>query len=68
MHRESHLRRRRSWRTSETSSLRGLVGSLPSAATHTRPDIAARLAEVQGQVASGAVQIILEASRALREA
>ena len=54
--------------SSETSSLRGLVGSLQCAVTHTRPDIAACLAEVQGQIARGTVQTLLEANRTLKEA
>eukprot|EP00439_Symbiodinium_sp_Y106_P051291 s2497_g6.t2 len=36
----------------ERSRLRGLIGSLQYAVTHTRPDMAAKLGELQGQVMS----------------
>ena len=36
--------------------------------SNTRRDIAARLAEVQGQIAQGTVQTLLEANRTLRDA
>ena len=52
----------------ERSKLRGLVGSLQYAVTHTRPDVAAKLGEVQSQITSGTVQTLLTANRVLREA
>ena len=52
----------------EQSKLRGLIGSLQYAATHTRPDIAAKLGEVQGQTSGATVQTLLAANRVLREA
>ena len=51
----------------EKSSLRGIVGSLQYAVTHTRPDLAARLAEIQMQMASPKVQTLLDANKVLRE-
>ena len=53
---------------SEVSELRGIVGSLQYAVTHTRPDIAARLSEVQRQMAQPTVQALLDANRVLRDA
>ncbi|CAE7909075.1 RE2, partial [Symbiodinium sp. KB8] len=52
----------------ERSKLRGLVGSLQYAVTHTRPDVAAKLGEVQSQITTGTVQTLLTANRVLREA
>ena len=53
---------------SEVSELRGIVGSLQYAVTHTRPDIAAKLSEVQRQMARPIVQSLLDANRVLRDA
>ncbi|CAE7339420.1 GIP [Symbiodinium natans] len=53
---------------SERSKLRGLVGSLQYAVTHTRPDIAAKLGEVQSQITQATVQTLLLANKVLREA
>ena len=51
----------------ERSRLRGLIGSLQYAVTHTRPDMAAKLGELQGQVMSATVQTLLSANKVLRE-
>ena len=52
----------------ERSKLRGLIGSLQYAATHSRPDIAARVGSLQSQVTKVTVQKLLEGNRTLREA
>lgn len=52
----------------EKSKLRGLVGSLQYAVTHTRPDIAAKLGEVQGAISRATIQTLLQANKVLREA
>ena len=52
----------------ERTKLRGLVGSLQYAVTHTRPDVAARLGEVQCQTTTATVQTLLLANKVLREA
>ena len=52
----------------ERTKLRGLVGSLQFAVTHTRPDLAARVGELQGQITRANVQTLLDANRVLREA
>ncbi|CAE7708982.1 GIP [Symbiodinium sp. CCMP2592] len=52
---------------SERSKLRGLVGSLQYAVTHTRPDMAAKLGELQGQITQASVQTLLQANKVLRE-
>ncbi|CAE7196797.1 unnamed protein product, partial [Symbiodinium sp. CCMP2456] len=52
----------------ERTKLRGLIGSLQYAVTHTRPDIAARLGELQSQTTSATVQTLLAANKVLREA
>ena len=52
----------------ELSKLRGLIGSLQYAVTHTRPDIASRLGEVQCQIAQPTVATLLQANKVLREA
>ncbi|CAE7320417.1 GIP [Symbiodinium sp. KB8] len=51
----------------ERSKLRGLVGSLQYAVTHTRPDMAAKLGEVQGLITQATVQTLLQANKILRE-
>ena len=52
----------------ELTKLRGLIGSLQYASTHTRPDIAAKLGEIQSQVPKSTVQTLLDANKVLREA
>ncbi|CAE7423916.1 RE1 [Symbiodinium sp. CCMP2592] len=52
----------------ERSKLRGFVGSVQYAVTHTRPDIAAKLGEIQSQITTATVQTLLTANRVLREA
>ncbi|CAE7650873.1 GIP [Symbiodinium sp. CCMP2592] len=44
------------------------VGSLQYAVTYTRPDVAAKLGEIQGQTSGATVQTLLAANRVLREA
>ena len=51
----------------ERSKLRGLIGSLQYAATHSRPDIAARVGALQSQVTKATVQTLFEGNRTLRE-
>eukprot|EP00435_Cladocopium_sp_Y103_P004696 s6476_g1.t1 len=52
----------------EMSNLRGLIGSLQYATTHTRPDMAAKLGEIQVQLSKPTVSTLLEANKVLREA
>ena len=52
----------------ELNKLRGLIGSLQYAVSHTRPDIAAKLGEVQVSVSKATVQTLLLANKVLREA
>ena len=52
---------------SELSKLRGLVGSLQYAVTHTRPDIASKLGEVQTQISGATVNTLILANKVLRE-
>ena len=52
---------------SELSKLRGLVGSLQYAVTHTRPDIASKLGEVQTQISRAKVSTLIAANKVLRE-
>jgi hypothetical protein len=52
----------------ELSKLRGVIGSLQYAVTHTRPDMAAKLGEVQVQISKATVQTLLLANKVLREA
>ena len=52
---------------SELSKLRGLVGSLQYAVTHTRPDIASKLGEVQTQISRTKVSTLIAANKVLRE-
>jgi hypothetical protein len=51
----------------ELSKLRGVIGSLQYAVTHTRPDMAAKLGEVQVQIAKATVQTLMLANKVLRE-
>ena len=51
----------------EKSKLRGLVGSLQYAVSHTRPDLASRLGEVQTQMADPRVSTLLLCNKVLRE-
>eukprot|EP00435_Cladocopium_sp_Y103_P014084 s526_g3.t1 len=53
---------------SEMTCLRGLIGSLQYATTHTRPDMAAKLGEIQVQLSKPTVSTLLEANKVLREA
>ena len=53
---------------SEKSALRGLIGSLQYAVTHTRPDLASKLGEIQVQISQPSVQTLLTANKLLREA
>ena len=50
------------------SKLRGLIGSLQYAVSHTRPDLAAKLGELQTQVTTATVATLLQANKVLREA
>ena len=52
----------------EITKLRAIIGSLQYAVTHTRPDIASRLGEVQVQLSKPTVQTLLSANKVLREA
>ena len=52
----------------EMSRLRGLIGSLQYATTNTRPDMAAKLGEIQVQLSQPTVSTLLEANKVLREA
>ena len=52
----------------EKSKLRALVGSLQYAVTHTRPDIAAKLGEVQVDMSKPTIKTLLQRNRVLREA
>ena len=51
----------------EKSKLRGLVGSLQYAVSHTRPDLASRLGEVQTQMADPRVSTLMLCNKVLRE-
>ena len=51
----------------ERTKLRALIGSLQYAASHTRPDIAAKVGELSSQVLQASVQTLLDANRVLRE-
>lgn len=54
--------------TDELSKLRGIIGSLQYAVTHTRQDIPAKLGEVQCQMSHPTIETMLMANRVLREA
>jgi len=47
---------------SELSKLRGVIGSLQFAVTHTRPDMAAKLGEVQVQISKAVLREAQETS------
>ncbi|CAE7257045.1 RE1 [Symbiodinium sp. CCMP2592] len=51
----------------ERTKLRGLIGSLQYAVTHTRPDMAAKLGELQHAITRASVQTLLTANKVLRE-
>ena len=53
---------------SEMTCLRGLIGSLQYATTHTRPDMSAKLGEIQVQLSKPTVSTLLAANKVLREA
>lgn len=48
--------------------LRGLIGSMQYAVSHTRPDLASRLGEIQVQLSQPTVQTLLQGNKLLREA
>ena len=52
----------------EQSKLRGLIGSLQYAVTHTRPDMATKLGEIQSQTSCPTIQTPMSANKVLREA
>ena len=52
----------------ERSKFRSLRGGIQYAATHTRPDIAAKVGSLQSLVTKATVQTLLEANKVLREA
>ena len=53
---------------SELTRLRGVIGSLQYAVSNTRPDMAAKLGEIQVQVAKGTIRTLSLANKVLREA
>ena len=53
---------------SEKSKLRALVGSLQYAVTHTRPDLASKLGEVQASMSQPKVSTLMLCNKVLREA
>ena len=53
---------------SEMTRLRGLIGSMQYAVSHTRPDLASRLGEIQVQLSQPTVQTLLQGNKLLREA
>ena len=52
----------------EVSAVRSLVGAIQYAAVHTRPDIAARVGELQSGVPKATVQLMLDGNKLLAEA
>ena len=54
--------------STETQSLRQICGSLQYAAVHTRPDIAAKVGELQAAIPCGRVEHLVLANRVLFEA
>ena len=48
---------------SEVSQLRGILGSIQYAETHIRPDLAARLSELQAQVTKPTVRSLLDSNK-----
>ena len=52
----------------EMNQLRGLCGSLQYAAVHSRPDIAAKVSQLQKCIPTASVQTLLDANKVLREA
>lgn len=53
---------------SEMTKLRGLIGSMQYAVSHTRPDLASRLGEIQVQLSKPTVSTLLQGNKLLREA
>eukprot|EP00435_Cladocopium_sp_Y103_P042043 s45_g11.t1 len=51
----------------ERQCLRGLCGSVQYAAVHTRPDLAAKVGQLQSAIPKGRVKDLLEANRVLHE-
>jgi hypothetical protein len=47
----------------ELGKLRGVIGSLQSAVTHRRPDMAAKLGAVQVQISKATVQTLMLADK-----
>ena len=54
--------------SAETQSLRQICGSLQYAAVHTRPDISAKVGELQAAIPCGRVEHLILANRVLFEA
>ena len=52
----------------ERPKLRGLIGGIQYAATHTRPDVAAKVGSLQTLVTKATVQTLMVANTVLREA
>ena len=52
----------------EKSSLRSIVGALQYAAVHSRPDLAAKVGELQSAVNRSTVNELLQANKVLTEA
>ena len=52
----------------EISAIRSLIGALQYAAVHTRPDISARVGELQSGVPKATVQLLLDGNKLLAEA
>eukprot|EP00435_Cladocopium_sp_Y103_P068204 s25_g31.t1 len=66
--RSRRLQTQESLTPTETQQLRQLCGSLQYEAVHTRPDLAAKIGEVQAMVTKGRVEHLLIANRILYEA
>ena len=54
--------------SNEVTQLRSLIGALQYAAVHTRPDIAAKVGEIQSRVTRATVDDMIYANRVLHEA
>ena len=53
---------------SEVTCVRGLKGSFQHTTAHTRPDMSAKLGEIQAQLSKPTVSSLLAANNVLREA
>ena len=51
----------------EKTALRAITGSLQYAAVHTRPDLAAKVGELQSATSQSTVEVLLQANRVLHE-